>query len=472
MAVIKQYVNFLPNNDIKEYGSLRTITVNPDQLQNVQPSDRIEFWAEPVGEDNVPNSYIDPAQRPQFLPPFSPLLKYSNGPRFEALFLLPQVGGNEYRIKACKQVDKRDPKKTVTLDYTIKTWRKLYYTVYYMEDDCLNTFKKLKDRFEQAFAKVFIEFENIATIATPRKFDTFEADPRTLSFLNGTKKSVMDLRPAGPWGKLDHKPFNLALLIVPDCYYTKLKYDTVENIRNISKNSYTLKDIKLYFNPADPLSFLASAVVKLPPNYYYNVRDKFKYVSDNKVGWDLTSVPGLTTHLSNQANKFTIELVLVKMVDDFVGYNMSKQNFCIILEKYAKTYGCDSFLQTLTHEAGHALRQVVPSEKKWDEKTADPLPDEKNPNWHNDDYGGIGDHCSTNAVLGNSKNTASNKIYEYGFKLGFGKRKLCTMFWDSDEHVDRDGNFCTNCNDRLRRCNYDSVNIGGTEAEPLWNYFG
>jgi hypothetical protein len=397
MAVIKQYVNLEPDPNNKDYGNTRTVKVAPDQLKNVQPTDRIEWWAETVGNDNVPNLYIDPALRPQFDPPFSPLTGPIGNQYFETTFKLPQVGGNEYQIKACKQVDNRDPKKTVTLKDTIQTWRKLYYTLYHMGITGLANFKVIKDKFEEAFKECFVEFNNVAQIKTLRIVKTFDADPYNGVFLDGSSNAIIDLKPCGSKGTLSNKPFHLALLIVPDFYFTLHSEEINKNIRDIKVSSVQVPNEDIFFNPADPLSFIRSATISWP-GYSYNVRDKFTYLGNNQVDWDFTSVPGLTTYLATPGNNFNIKYILVRKMDT-EGYNMFKTNFCIIRTKDSGRYGSNLTLQTFTHETGHALQQVVDLEKTWDEKNGNQLSPKINPHWHNDDYGGIGSHCSTNAIL-------------------------------------------------------------------------
>ncbi len=76
--------------------------------------------------------------------------------------------------------------------------------------------------------------------------------------------------------------------------------------------------------------------------------------------------------------------------------------------------------------------------------------------WHDDDYGGQGPHCHTNAQTTLDPDTTSGQTYEHDPTKG----KLCTMFFRDDSEVEPDGKFCaTACVPRLKRVNLDKTHM-------------
>jgi hypothetical protein len=65
------------------------------------------------------------------------------------------VGGDKYKPRCSRLRDHSNP---VDVE-EFETWRKIYYSVHWMNAQCLATFNAVKTRFEAAFLQAFIELE-------------------------------------------------------------------------------------------------------------------------------------------------------------------------------------------------------------------------------------------------------------------------------------------------------------------------
>jgi hypothetical protein len=486
MAVIKQYVN-LDRRAVATtavYGFRRTVRVPPDNLNAVRRSDRAEWWCVPVGNSNTDLRYLPRNRRirpSENHPTLTPLVGSTSTGHFRTRITFPWVGGDKYQVKVCKRSDRRDPAKTRTLPDTFETWRKLFYTVYYMGPACYNFFLNVEARIQDVFNQAYIELERVQMIPTLTMISKVNTDPRD-RFINGRPGAILNLRstrvPHHPGrGRLPNhtttKPYHLATIILPDVFDTSHRR---HNVRINSANG-TLTFGYMLFQPAGttPLNIelgVRRARIRWTGHpAWVNVRNRMTLVSisrnpeRSRVDYNFNNVAGLTNYLAAAAgNNFVFDVRTIRENHNFVGYNLG--NICV-LETIS---GVTSALQTFTHEVGHAVGQAVRRQRRWDAPTGTRrIASDVNPRWHNDIFGGEGDHCWYNARLRADRLPADHvaaghtAIFEYA-----GPGNLCTMFFEDEAHVDLDGRFCIYCQPRLIRQRLDSQR----QRNAFWYMYG
>jgi hypothetical protein len=473
LAVIKQYVNLNAPAlaaTTNAYGPERTIRVTPDNRSAVRTTDRVEWWCLPVGANNTDPSYIQAARRNRpsdAQPAFTPLVGTTRTGHFQTRVRFPWVGGDQYEVKVCKQTDNRDPAKTRTLPDTFETWRKIFYTVYYMGGGAFDFFNQVEPQIEDAFNRCYVELEKvrmIPTLTVMGKVNTDAAD----AFLNGSPGAVLNLRPTGTGRLPNHaatKPYHLATLIVPEVYETAARNHPL--VRNAAADNLVV-NYRLFQRDDNTTLRAADCVNRARIRWtghaaWVNVQARTTLVSvadqRSELAWDFRPVTGLTNYLAAAAgNTYELDLRTTEERRNFVGYN--RANLCVL----KTATGITSALQTFTHEVGHALGQVARQENKWDAVTGNTaMPAEPNPRWHTDNFGGRGDHCWHNARL-RAAPPPAGLIAVYVHDTG----QLCTMFYADEPNVDPNGRFCSYCEPRLKRQNLDRTR----QVAAFWNYYG
>lgn len=474
MALIKQYVN-LPSGTTNIHGSTRQIRVAPTDVPSVPAGAQSEWWVEPDGATNVNLWYINPATRNPVSPSGPAGAKMRSTPRpltssganagfFVNTLELPPVGGDNYVVKVSRRGNRVQH---LTTPDTFQTWRKLYYTVYYMGAAQLAMFNGLEARFRDAFSEGFLELENVAKIATltemARANLTSNWTTRSFPWMSGGAGALMNLRPNGT-GTLRDKPFHIAILVVPELYELSNVPRTQTNQTNVAGATFFLHD--LHTDAATTLAFIDRATVSWTGQAPINVRNRFTLGPHSPNGstimWDLSGVAGLTRWLATPGHRFNLAYT-VRREDTFMGWSWA--NFCVVRTVDGET----DVLQTFTHELGHNCQQTTRRENRWDE-AGNPMSPDNNPLWHTDNFGGQGPHCSYRAVLGAASpaqvanGATSGQTYRWG-----GSGDMCTMFFRGDRHVDPLGKFCAvECQPRLRRVDLSAPRMTARN----WNFFG
>ncbi|MCC6552292.1 MAG: hypothetical protein IT372_04620 [Polyangiaceae bacterium] len=473
MALIKQYVN-LPSGVTNIHGATRQIRVQPTSVPNVGTG-RAEWWVSPDGTSNTSILYIPPATRNPVSPSGPAGAKMTKTKTtltatgadagfFVNTLSFPQVGGDRYVVKVSREGNRADP---LTTPDTFQTWRKIYYTVYYMGAASLNLFNTIQARFEGAYAPAFIEVQNVVKTATLTDIQRADLTSNwaipSFPWMNGGPNAIINLRPQGA-GVLADKPFHLALLVVPELY--DLRNVARAELNRTSPVGSTTYLHDLHVDAGTTLGFIVSASASWTGHAPVNVRDRFTLGAHSgalsTISWDLTAVPGLTAWLAGAGHRYNLNYT-VRREDTFMGWSFA--NFCVV----RTMDGLTDVLETFTHELGHGLQQTVRQEPRWNE-AGNPMAPDYNAFWHTDMFGGQGPHCTFNAVLGPAtaaqiaNGATSGQAYRWG-----GGGLMCTMFFRGDANVDPDGKFCTvACEPRLKRVTLDSARM----TARRWNFFG
>ncbi len=447
--MIKRYVN-LPDLPVENASANVPLVASAAKLQGVGTS---EWWVEPAS-GNTDLKYLSMAARAKVANTYV----QNEKDKFKNTLTLPQVGGDKYTVKCSKKGDRSSPMQAEQME----TWRKIFYTVHWMNQDCKKIFDGVKGKFEAAFESAFIKVEKAADS------QTLLDEPRSLRDKPNLPRLYKDVA-------LTNKPFHLRIVVANDLYYQK---QLVLSAKGIAKTNFNLDtggpplDVQ---SATDNTSWIISARVRVEPSGAWI--DLAQYITrmplpnkpalaDTAARVDLSPNQLLTDQL---AKGKTLEAeVTVNIRNHVCGY--SNGNFIAVRIKEPDRTPAQvqvTVLQTFTHEVGHAFQQVVQSEDLFDATTgvkgAAPNDKEDNTMWHTDDFGGRGPHCHTNASKVADRRTTSQ--FTYSPTKGGGP--LCTMFFRDDPKVDADGKFCASCLPRLKRVSLEEKKM----ILKRWNLF-
>lgn len=428
MATVKQYVN-LPRKPKDHHGAEVRITVEAKDL-GAGKVGTTEWTVEPVGGSNTDVKYLSKYARAKAKARF---VRNEKG-KFRNSLVLSHVGGDTYKVKCAKKGDASASKESD--EY--QTWRKIFYTVHWMNAACKATFDAVKGKFEDAFKVAFVELEKKADSRTKKD------EPRTFA----TPPHLPHLYAATP--KLAHKPFHLRIVVLNDIYGVRGTTWTWASVgaKKVSQNNAP-EELSDY----NATHWRVSARARVLPNgTWLDVRKYARKTGDSEFEVDLTGHKFLAKAV-DKGKKLKIQ-VTVRYRSHYLGHSIG--NFvCVRINEAGTPADVQrTILQTFTHEVGHGLQQAVKREAlyKPDGNRASPKW-EDNRKWHYDDYGGRGPHCSTNAKLVPSAETTSGQTYEHDAGT------LCTMFFRDDPAVDADGKFCAACEPRLKRANLGTAQM-------------
>jgi len=438
--VIKRYVN-LPEQPAGDDDSCGPLIASSDSL-GAECVAVTEWWVE-AGSDNTDLKYLSAAERVRLQNTYVTNEK----DEFKNHVILPHVGGDRYTVKCSKKGDRSSPMEVEE----IETWRKFFYTVHLMNQDCEDLFNAVQQRFEDAFGgsdKAFIELEKLEGVRTTKD------EPRTLS--ESGKEELPHLWP-NPRPPEQHKPFHLHVFVVNDIC------ELLEKVfvgKQLSGTSFSFTT-KLPLSDFTSNSWLVSSQLFIEPDFDHpwDIAPFVTQTGSNDFQVDFSGDAALTAAAQDQ--QLTVKTT-VRVMKGFCGYSLNNVVVVRINEPDRTPEQVKStVLQTFTHEIGHACQQVVRSEDLFDPDTGDAAPPpEQNDKWDDSVAGSQGGHCTTNA---RPKPPVACPLNEYVHDSG----TLCTMFYRDDPDVDSDGKFCDSCLPRLKRVNLDAAHM----TEQGWDAY-
>ncbi|MDQ3002771.1 MAG: hypothetical protein M3Y08_16105 [Fibrobacterota bacterium] len=428
--MIKQYVN-LPNNAANHYGKTLNLVVEANQLADENTA-YTEWWVEATGADNVDTKYLSASARAHM----RYNTRHHSGTRFRNTLLLPHVGGEKYQVKCSKRGDRSSP---VEME-EIETWRKIFYTLHWMNNACNDTFNAVKDRFKSAFEEAFVELEEKAAMQT---------------LLDETNTRATDVLPHlyNSHPVLADRPWHLRIVVLNDIY------DLVEQRHAATGVPDIMRQVEVGRPLADRTAddWLVSARAKKEPHgSWVNIRALCTKDDDTHFTFDMSANVSFQAHFDN-GGTFNIQ-IRTRERNHYLGHSIG--NFvCVRINEDGTPAAIEqTILQTFTHEVGHGFQQVIRRERihnaaghftSW----------ETNLDWHTNDHGGQGPHCRHDAEEVVSATTTS------GMTFASNGSTLCTMFFSDNDDVDVDGKFCAACLPRLRRANLGRAKMIGQD----WN---
>lgn len=411
----KVYVNLIKG----PAGEERTVKVSAKPSGSGRTM--LSFWKVEPGGGNADLKYLSAARRASV----KNVTAWIMGGKFKNTLTLPHVGGDKYKVKVSK--DRAGSGAIATTE--LETWRKIFFTLHFMNRRCRRMFDLSKPNFVKAFEQGKIEVEEVARLACTRDEDyTPAADSRLVHLY---APSV-----------LAHKPFHLRIVVVNDIFDWKgMRYtESLVNTRSWSRQSVqplshlgdwlVAATAQIQAAGALPAGALLNAAAYVSKRGDQTIKVKFPYFSD--LGRAI------------RAGRTVKVVVRTRERDHYEGHSIG--NFvCVRTKQPGKTARATqiSVLQTFTHEVGHGLKQVVESEPLHNAGTGVATGSvEKHPHQHRDAYGGQGSHCYYNCV----KRELPTKAI-----IPNAGQDLCTMYYADHPKVFSDGRFCPECVKRLKR---------------------
>ncbi len=413
----KVYVNLIKGPANEE----RTIAVT------ARPSGRgiLAFWKVEPGGGNTDLKYVSAGHRARV----ERICTWIRDGKFRNTLKLPHVGGDKYKVKVSK--DSAGSGSIATKE--IETWRKIYFSVHYMNRKCRRLFDLAKPAFIGALEKGKVDVEEVERKAC--KLDERYTPATDSRLLHLYDRNV-----------LAHKPFHLRIVVVNDLFdwkdetYTKVLAGTrswTRATRNpLSHQANWLRAATAQLQPGggQPAGPLCSARAWVTKSGAQQLKVKLPYFSDLARGIRA----GRTVKIE----------VKTKERDHYNGHSIG--NFvCVRINRGQSTKRTkESVMQTFVHEVGHGLKQAVQDEKLYNAGDgADTGNLEDHPTWHTDVNGGQGPHCWKNEQL-----DAHNIYYCPSCAAGLAAGPvLCVMSYAADVHRAKDGSYCEQCLPRLKR---------------------
>ena len=500
MAAKKQYVNLPAKEGVAERGNKPTLEAKPTSKRGFFSFKRKVDWTVTPGDKNVAPKYVPAAARCKVKDPTTT----EADEKFTTELTLPYTGKDTYKV-TCKKNAKKEKDQTQLLELEFETWRKIYYSVWLMNQKCKTMFDNIKTKFHAAFEGAGIELEMVG------RFDCKQDEESTIMPADAAKYDLPSIYPTGTEAIKD-RPFHLKIAFVNDLVeekeqaldraLTRSKTDKAKNAwvedldaakRPASKGTKSASDLDGLKDPAEgdayelsengtpkdgPASKKGDLLVRKSGKWVVHRGkwvahcktaelardgDTWKKELKAKVGstgaektldaarWEKVSKEEVKIKLHEDAdlnaaldrgNKVTLRLKLNVLLNaGCCGYSIG--NFVVCRSKDPEV----SVLQTFTHEIGHGLQQSRKELKTYKADTGAADGTEANPKWYTDDHGGQGPHCWTNAKEVDSDKTTSGKTYDHDSTKG----SLCTLYHADHAKVDADGKFCETCLENLRR---------------------
>lgn len=361
--------------------------------------------------------------------------------------MLPNVGGVDYTVK-CRLGD--GPEKTVA---TFQTWRRITLHVICPNDQCLavfvSAFSRLQSALKPAFIEVIrgdVEIQGKANRGYKARSDNQGCQmtitlvwPRWESYWLKVELSVTSAAVSGHewWSKRG----NLLSCALPN---RELRPQVPRRGSNVKYIKVTCEGKTLLELPRASDSHPEHEVrmylqlCKIRKNGVI-VEDEKDVHTATEIILDLGSKPLQATKAKLEAGK-TVE-ISVELALEYWGLTGGlsvRDSRAISLTFYPKTTHRD-LANVMAHELAHTMYLVKKQETRKDGVTVHNL------NYHGNDYGGEGPHCSFNAKRVPTSSTTSGYIYEFDKTAG----PLCIMHFKTDPGVD--GRFCPICIAQLRR---------------------
>ncbi|MCB9398534.1 MAG: hypothetical protein H6510_12025 [Acidobacteria bacterium] len=423
--MIRQYVNLDPDPDHPHYGDEIPLTADANQI-NADDSVRSEWWIEAQGQ-NQPERFLSRAARAHF----SESYPRNQDHQFHNTLHLPHVGGDAYNC-FCSKRDDRDNHHSFE---TIETWRKLYLSIWFMNDRCEQLFDSAFAMLRSEAERGFVELEEV------NRFSTRTDEEQTV-YHNGLRHLYQDPNNAQA-SALEHTPFHMRVIVMNRLFNPATKPYPGES-QEVSHTQNTQYDLP-------ETGWLASGRIRLKKRgaQWRTVNEGDEIIERTGIRsfrCDLSSLPEYWED-SNFNGHWQYEFVTHEL-NDLAGGNVGNLSLiCTYSGQTAVTAEQSATIQT--HEFGHACGQTVRRERTYNAHGGT-QGWENHPTWYNDQYGGLGNHCSHNARL--EPNAQSHQEY-----VPIPSMTTCVMYHQL--HVQQGRQYCANCLARLQRADLGRANM-------------
>ena len=431
--MIKQYVN-LPQDPAEHHGADLPLEVEASNVSadNVRYA---EWWIEPNG-DNTPERYLSRRQRAHL----QQRITRNRRDHFANTLSLPHVGGDRYDIKCSKRNDRNS---AVTID-TVETWRKLFFSIYAMDDRCATHINRVKAPVLSAMRDVFVELVEHQSVRT-------QVQENYTEFRNGLRHYYQDPNAADP-SALPNRPFHLRVLVLLRLFqHMPTRYNP------------TTSHIVHYQNTVNELmehNWLVSARARLAPNGpWRDVTAQCRRMGARQFSADLTDQREFWDGLHNDSRNIELDIT-VREKFNAAGGSIGNLVILAIMDGDQET-ATQFSIATMVHELGHACNQVIDRERTYNGRGS-PNGWDVNSQWYNNVNGGVGDHCNLNASLQAVAVSVASSGQIYRPNPG---QNTCVMYHQMHPRIGQD--YCNQCKPRVKRADLGQSAL----VSRNWNRF-
>jgi len=427
-----QYVN-LPYNHGKCQGRYINYEVEASELSEENVG-RTEWWVvdvppdNPTQEPNVDRRFLSAGSRARV----RNARVRNRRDKFRNRLYLPHVGGDVYKIMCNKRGERGNDDLEVD---EVVTYRKLYYTVHLMNDDCETEFNALETKMEEALDEGFVELENVTTNRT-RVNEAHTVSTNALTHLYRRRP------------RLSNRPYHLRAVILNDIYEKKTRTYNAIGV-TAAAHTYTPNGGGRAFRLQNNGIRWVRARIN-GRGRWINVTAHAVQNTDVSVTVTLGGADANARTAAAITNGDTINLRFrLKIRDSYNGHSIGNFVCVRIKDDSGATRNRNAILKTLTHEFGHGCQQAVRRERTYNVK-GKASGWENNALWHTNNRGGTGNHCSHNCHL---VNVGASQQY----RANAGSVPCAMIFYGISTVID--GKFCPSCLPRLRRANISRGNM-------------
>jgi hypothetical protein len=466
MPTIRWYVNLKPDM-AKHQGNFIRL------LAKIKPERKVDaecVWTVVAGGGNTDTQYLPTAARGRYENDrtrqiTSGVDRYA----FKNVFHLPPVGGDTFTLSC--HLDGAPGNRLFTQRY--ETWRKFYYTLHYMNDECKDFFDELIENVKAVFERANIE------LVEYRRAKTLKEEPYTLCDSN-VRLTHLYVAKNYPFVQ---KPHHLRVVMLNDVYdgadldldLPNIRHDTDTTVNDgagdLMYRYRVLRDnddwiLRLTFGDDYGLAArwargtvkitaaahapgLVARVEPIPyPSSETPMKQHAKLSNENRqLDFVIKNSGGtrgvhraLTDDETYGDRKLRLELE-TRIREHYCGHQFKNVAVMRINEQGDYAARQRTVLQTMVHEMGHGFKQVIENEPLHDGAGAPTGVNDDNA-MHYTGHGGQGPHCKLNCALVGGE-----------YEPDGGGGDLCVMFHRDDNLVDANGRFCAHCEPRLKRVN-------------------
>jgi hypothetical protein len=456
MAATRQYVN-MAHEPGKNYGRHYWLEVKIKEQKPGASEGRLVFLFVAKDGKNMDEKWLSSHGRAggfHFTPPHRKLVTVT-GKKASSWVLLSLAGGDKFKFKAGKEIDEHKAKNA---KQEVEVWRKIFVRYGNMPGCKTADFKTLKDEL----AKAFVDVETEGPLAVGHQGFVSSPDA-TVALMDKGKAAMKYPDQSSKMVFVDRiAEKGRHAFTVADITGAQLQGSKIWNV-TIPGDRYTWPEDKSWIsgtiellddkgNVTHSFSQVGNIVSKVP-GYPHP-----EGIAAQKLKIDVSRWHGLGKWIAWGKGKMRLKLQ-VEVIDKAAqGKASGSEPWVIIGTRHPYWHTPNAMLDnTVTHEIGHVLGLNVLVVPEYDQKTGARNGLTRNKKWYDNQFGGVGTHCSTGAKTYPVKvNGVTRREYRDG---------TCTML----HYVTGRTAFCPNCIHHL--CRADLRKIGYRKVWPA-NWIG
>lgn len=418
----------LPQDADEHHGADLPLVVEASNV-SAESINYAEWWIEPNG-DNTPERYLSRQQRAHL----RRTITRNRDDHFRNTLSLPHVGGDRYDIKSSKRNDRGN---AVTID-TVETWRKLFFSIFNMNDRCESHMNGVKGPMISGMNDVFVEMVEGVTTRTQVQEDETE-------IRNGLRHYFQYPGHASDPMYLPDRPFHLRVLVIERLFLPREQaYD--ETTTHVVHYQNTIRDLT-------DNNWLVRARARLRPGgHWRDVTAQTEKMGQRQFSVDLADQTEFWDGVHDDNKQIQLQVTTREKI---MAAGMSNGNLVVlaIIDRDGNEQQPRFSTATLIHELGHACNQVVRRERLYNGHGS-PSGWEDNNRWYTNAHGGVGSHCSHNAHLVAAPQGQTTSGQHYVPNAG---QTTCVMHHRLNPQIGRE--YCDLCQPHVKRADLGRASL-------------